>query len=50
MPHVMDAAIEIEGLRVVRGRRLVLDGVSLRVAGKSVTGRWVPAGAASRGG
>jgi hypothetical protein len=36
--HVVGAAIDIEGLRVVRGRRPVLDGVSLRVPGESVTG------------
>jgi ABC-2 type transport system ATP-binding protein len=42
--HVVDAAIEIEGLRVVRGRRMVLDGVSLKVAGESVTGLLGPSG------
>jgi len=42
--HVVDAAIEIEGLRVVRGRRLVLDGVSLQVSGESVTGLLGPSG------
>jgi ABC-2 type transport system ATP-binding protein len=42
--HVVDAAIEIEGLRVIRGRRLVLDGVSLRVARGSVTGLLGPSG------
>jgi ABC-2 type transport system ATP-binding protein len=41
---VVDAAVEIEGLCVVRGRRLVLDGVSLRVAGQSVTGLLGPSG------
>jgi ABC-2 type transport system ATP-binding protein len=42
--HVVGAAIEIEGLRVLRGRRLVLDGVSLRVPGESVTGLLGPSG------
>jgi ABC-2 type transport system ATP-binding protein len=41
---MLGAAIEIEDLRVVRGRRLVLDGVSLRVAGESVTGLLGPSG------
>jgi ABC-2 type transport system ATP-binding protein len=41
---VVDAAVEIEGLRVVRGQRLVLDGVSLQVAGQSVTGLLGPSG------
>jgi ABC-2 type transport system ATP-binding protein len=41
---VVDAAVEIDGLRVVRGQRLALDGVSLRVAGKSVTGLLGPSG------
>jgi ABC-2 type transport system ATP-binding protein len=41
---VVGAAIEIEGLCVLRGRRLVLDGVSLRVPGESVTGLLGPSG------
>ncbi len=44
MRHVAGAAIEIESLHVVRGRRLVLDRVSLRVAGESVTGLLGPSG------
>ncbi len=40
----MDAAIEIEDLQVLRGGRPVLDGVSLRVAGESVTGLLGPSG------
>ncbi|MGC2373589.1 MAG: ABC transporter ATP-binding protein [Solirubrobacteraceae bacterium] len=44
MRLVVNAAVEIEGLRVVRGQRLVLDGVSLRVAGQSVTGLLGPSG------
>ncbi len=39
-----DAAIEIEGLHVVRGGRPVLDDVSLEVAGGSVTGLLGPSG------
>src|ERR1039457_1702160 len=39
-----DAAIEIEDLHVVRGGRSVLDGVSLHVAGGSVTGLLGPSG------
>ena len=38
------AAIEIEGLRVVRGGRPVLDGISLRVGAGSVTGLLGPSG------
>jgi ABC-2 type transport system ATP-binding protein len=41
---VGDAAIEIEGLHVVRGGRPVLDDVSLEVAGGSVTGLLGPSG------
>jgi ABC-2 type transport system ATP-binding protein len=37
-------AVEIEGLRVVRGGRVVLDGLSLRVAGGRVTGLLGPSG------
>jgi ABC-2 type transport system ATP-binding protein len=42
--HVVDAAIEIEDLHVVRGQRGVLDGVSLQVACGSVTGLLGPSG------
>ena len=38
------AAVEIEDLHVVRGRRPVLDGISLQVAGESVTGLLGPSG------
>jgi ABC-2 type transport system ATP-binding protein len=41
---VGDAAIEIEGLRVVRGGRPALDGVSLDVVRGSVTGLLGPSG------
>lgn len=44
MRDVNDAAIEIEDLHVVRGGRTVLDAVSLRVAGGSVTGLLGPSG------
>ena len=44
MRHVVDAAIEIEDLHVVRGQRGVLDGVSLQVACGSVTGLLGPSG------
>src|SRR5687768_12834030 len=40
----MDGAIRIEGLRVRRGDRLVLDGVSLTVARGAVTGLLGPSG------
>jgi ABC-2 type transport system ATP-binding protein len=42
--QVADAAIEIEHLRVVRGGREVLDGVSLQVTRGSVTGLLGPSG------
>jgi len=42
--HVDGAAVEIEDLHVVRGRRPVLDGISLQVAGESVTGLLGPSG------
>ncbi|MGO9248385.1 MAG: ABC transporter ATP-binding protein [Solirubrobacteraceae bacterium] len=41
---MVDAAIEIEDLHVVRGQRGVLDGVSLQVACGSVTGLLGPSG------
>jgi ABC-2 type transport system ATP-binding protein len=40
----VSAAIAIDGLRVVRGGRLVLDGLTVSVAAGSVTGLLGPSG------